>query len=111
MSEPMVAVTEAAARHIQRVLSEKNWPGYGLRFGLQDGGCSGYTYLLDFEAKPDEEDLIHEEKGVKVFIHPMHVPFVQGSVIHYKEEKFQEGFDVQNPNAKRFCGCGESFSV
>jgi iron-sulfur cluster assembly protein len=111
MTESIITLTESAARHVHRVLTEREWPGYGLRFGLQDGGCSGYTYLLEFEAKPDEEDLIHEEHGVRVFIHPLHVPFVQGTVLDYKEDKFESRFDVQNPNAKRYCGCGESFDV
>ena len=81
----------------------------GLRFGLQDGGCSGYTSLLDFEEKPADEDLVHEQHGVKVFIHPLHLPFVQDTLLDYKERTFEEGFDIQNPHAKRYCGCGESF--
>ena len=111
MSDRVVTVTPEAASRIRDVLRENEWPGYGLRFGLQDGGCSGYTYLLDFEEKPEDEDLILEEQGIKVFVHPLHVPFVQGTVIHYKVGKFEEGFDIQNPNAKRHCGCGESFDV
>jgi iron-sulfur cluster assembly protein len=111
MEERVITVTETAARQIQTVLLEHSWNGYGLRFGLQDGGCSGYTYLLDFEEKPDEDDLVHEEHGVKVFIHPLHVPFVQGSVLSYKDELFEAGFHIENPNVKRSCGCGESFDV
>jgi iron-sulfur cluster assembly protein len=108
---PVITVTEQAAEQIRRVLDEHKWDGYGLRFGLQDGGCSGYTYLIDFEAKPEEEDVVHEQHGVKVFIHPLHVPFVEGTVLDYKRGTFEEGFDIQNPHAKRHCGCGESFDV
>ncbi len=112
MSDPMISLTEKAANQVRRVLGEHGWgDGYGLRFGLQDGGCSGYTYMLDFEEKADEDDLVHEEHGVKVFIHPLHLPFVQGTVLDYKEGTFEEGFDIQNPHAKRHCGCGESFDV
>ena len=111
MSDAIISVTEAAARHVQRVLTERSWPEHGLRFGLKDGGCSGYTYQLEFEPKPDEGDLIHEEHGVKVFIHPLHAPLVQGTILDYIENKFESRFDVQNPNAKRHCGCGESFDV
>jgi iron-sulfur cluster assembly protein len=113
VSEVPVTVTEAAAVRIREVLAENGWVGggYGLRFGLQDGGCSGYTYLLDFEEAPSEDDLVVESNGVRVFIHPLHLPLVEGSVLDWKIERFEEGFDVQNPHAKRFCGCGESFDV
>ena len=106
-----VLVTEEAARQIRSVLDEHGWVGHGLRFGLQDGGCSGYSYLLDFEEKPEEDDIVVETHGVRVFISPLHLAFVEGATIDYKREKFEEGFDIQNPHAKRFCGCGESFDV
>ena len=111
MADPLIRLTEAAARHVHDVLSEHGWQGYGLRFGLQDGGCSGYSYLLDFEERPEDEDLVHEEHGVKVFIHPLHLPFVQGTTLDWKDGQFESGFDIQNPHAKRYCGCGESFDV
>lgn len=107
----MINVTEIAANQIRRVLEEHGWNGYGLRFGLQDGGCSGYTYLLDFEERPEDDDLVVEQHGVKVFVHPLHVPFIEGSVIDYKEDTFNAGFHIDNPHVKRKCGCGESFDV
>lgn len=107
----MVHVTPAAAEQIRRVAVQKGWSEAGLRFGLKDGGCSGYAYLLDFEQRPDTDDLVHEEAGARVFIHPMHLVFLEGSVIDYKSGEFQSGFEVENPHAKRHCGCGESFDV
>ena len=83
----MIQVTEEAAVEIKRVLDEHGWQGYGLRFGLTDGGCSGYTYLLDFEAVPDEDDIVVEAYGVRVFVHPLHVPFIHGSTILWKRPK------------------------
>lgn len=109
--EPMVTVTPEAADAIRDVLHKNGWPTHGLRFGLRDGGCSGYSYMLDFEEAPDEDDLIHEQHGVRVFIHPLHVPFVQGSTISWKSDLWESGFRVENPNATRLCGCGESFAV
>lgn len=111
MAEPLIRLTEAAARRVHAVLAEHGWKDHGLRFGLQDGGCSGYSYMLDFEERPEDEDLVHEEHGVRVFIHPLHVPFVQGTVLDWKEGQFESGFDIQNPHASRHCGCGESFDV
>ncbi len=105
----MIELTEQAAARINTVVAEGR--GKGLRFGLTDGGCSGYTYLLDFENTPDEDDLVFERDGAKVFVHPMHLPFIDGSVIKYLEGDFQTGFQIDNPNAQRVCGCGESFDV
>jgi iron-sulfur cluster assembly accessory protein len=110
MSEPLITVTEAAATQIRRAIENRQGAG-GLRFGLRDGGCSGYSYLFDFEPAPTAEDIVVEERGVKVFISPMHLPFVQGAVLDWKTGRFEEGFAIDNPHAKRTCGCGESFDV
>lgn len=108
----VVTVTEEAQTAIRRLQEEHHLAGYGLRFGLQDGGCSGYTYLIDFEEAPDEDDMVIEAgSGVQVFIHPLHIPFIQGSIIGYKDELLEAGFQIDNPNVKRSCGCGESFEI
>lgn len=105
-----IQVSESAAARIRQVVAERQSLS-GLRFGLRDGGCSGYSYLLDFESEADDDDVVIEQHGAKVFVHPMHMPFLSGSVIDYTEAQFQSGFQVQNPNVKRACGCGESFDV
>ncbi|MCA9568524.1 MAG: iron-sulfur cluster assembly accessory protein [Myxococcales bacterium] len=105
----MITITEAAARRINEVVTERGVAG--LRFGLTDGGCSGYSYMLDFEREADEDDMVFEQDGARVYVHPMHLPFLQGSVIRFLDGDFQTGFQIDNPNAKRVCGCGESFDV
>jgi iron-sulfur cluster assembly accessory protein len=107
----LLTVTEQAVARIRQVVNEHSGALAGLRVGLQDGGCSGYTYLLDFEASPDEDDMVIEKDGVKVFVHPLHLPFIAGSVLTWTEEEFRSGFILDNPNVKRLCGCGESFDV
>lgn len=107
----MLKVTESAAQRIREVLAERSEQFAGLRVGLKDGGCSGYTYLVDFEDKPDEDDMIIELDGAKVFVHPLHAPFLAGSVLTWAGDRFQAGFQLENPNVKRMCGCGESFDV
>ena len=105
----MVEITERAADEIRKVVVKQGLPeSSGLRFGLRDGGCSGYFYLLDFEKAPDEDDIVHEQNGVRVFIHPLHAPFLSGSVITWREAILETGFHVENPNVSRACGCGES---
>jgi iron-sulfur cluster assembly accessory protein len=107
----VVEVTDSAAERIRAVVQEKNGAVSGLRVGLQDGGCSGYTYLLEFEPVADGDDLVIEHEGARVFVHPLHLPFLAGSVLRWNEDRFQSGFVLDNPNVKRMCGCGVSFDV
>jgi iron-sulfur cluster assembly protein len=105
----MIDLHPEAAEQIKVIGQREGFPeSFGLRFGLKDGGCSGYFYLLDFEQQPDDDDMVHEEFGVRVFIHPLHLPFLAGSTIKYKSDLFESGFYVDNPNVERACGCGES---
>ncbi len=108
---PTVRVTPEAVKHIKRLLSENDMQGYGLRFGLQGGGCSGYTYDLGFEENPQPEDEVHEIDGVKVFVNPLHLEYLRGSQVDYRDELIGAGFHIDNPNVKRSCGCGTSFDV
>jgi iron-sulfur cluster assembly protein len=107
----LLTLTDRAVTRIQEVLESAPGKFSGLRVGLQDGGCSGYTYLLEFEPSPEEEDLIFEREGAKVFVHPLHLPYLAGSALDWTEGELQSGFRLQNPNVKRSCGCGESFDV
>ena len=79
--------------------------------GLRDGGCSGYAYDLSFEKDPEDDDMVFERDGAKVFVHRLHLPYLAGSVLQWSEEDFQAGFTLDNPNVARVCGCGESFDV
>ncbi len=107
----MVKVTERAAAQIAKTVSQEPGRFGGLRVGLQDGGCSGYTYLIEFEKAPDEDDLVIEEGGAKIFVSPMHLPYLAGSAVDWTRGDLREGFEITNPNVKRTCGCGESFDV
>ncbi len=106
-----VRLTDSAITHVKRLLTENQMDGYGLRFGLQGGGCSGYTYDLGFEESPQPEDEVHEFDGVKVFVNPLHVQYLRGSEVDYRDELIGAGFHIENPNVKRSCGCGTSFDV
>ncbi len=108
---PAVALTPDAVTHIKRMLSENDMPGFGLRYGLQGGGCSGYSYLLEFEEAPQAEDEVFEFDGVRVFMNPLHIEYLRGSNLHYSDTLIGAGFQIQNPNVKRQCGCGSSFDV
>ena len=105
---PTVKLTDEAIEHIKALLKDNNMEGYGLRFGLQGGGCSGYAYQLEFEEASQPEDDVFEFDGVKVFMNPLHQEYLRGSTITYADTLLQAGFHIDNPNVKRKCGCGSS---
>lgn len=107
----MIAVTPEAAEHMKSMLEKKAWQDYGLRFGVRDGGCSGFSYILEFQSEPSEADEVIEQHGIRVFVDPAHKEHLDGSVIGWKDELMETGFDIDNPNVKRACGCGSSFDL
>lgn len=110
-SVPTVTLTAEAIAHIKRLQQENGMAGYGLRFGLQGGGCSGYSYELEFEEAPQPDDEVFEFDGVRVFMNPLHIGYLRGTTIHYQDSLMGAGFQLDNPNVKRKCGCGSSFDV
>lgn len=106
-----IDVSERAAQRILEVQRENPGAYVGLRVGLRDGGCSGYAYDLAFEAEQDDDDVIFERDGAKVLVHPLHLPFLAGSMLQWSEGDMVSGFTLENPNVQRVCGCGESFDV
>lgn len=108
---PAVTLTDGAVGHILRMLAENQMDGFGLRFGIQGGGCSGYSYQLEFEEAPQPEDEVYTFGAVRVFLNPLHRQYLQGSAVDYRDELIGAGFHIENPNVKRSCGCGTSFDV
>lgn len=105
-----ITLTKNAADHIVRHL-EKRGSGIGLRLGIRLTGCSGMAYKIDYVDEPVAGDALHEEFGVKLYVDPKSLPFIDGTTIDYGREGLNEGFRFTNPNEKASCGCGESFTV
>ena len=105
-----VTLSETAARHVTRFL-EKRGKGLGLRLGVRTTGCSGMAYKLEFVDSANPEDLMFESLGVKVFIDPKSLPYLEGMELDFAREGLNEGFKFNNPNEKARCGCGESFTI
>src|SRR3954466_8607816 len=107
-----IAVTDKAAEKLcELMVAEKKDPAvYGLRLGVQGGGCSGLTYFMDFDT-PREDDKIFENKGARVFVDSKSILHVSGSVLEYSDGLMGSGFQIKNPNAKSSCGCGSSFQT
>lgn len=105
-----VNLTERAAQHVVRAI-ERRGKGVGLRVGVKSSGCSGMSYQLEFADARNADDLEFESHGVKVYIAPDSLPYLQGIELDFVREGLNEGFKFRNPNVKGTCGCGESFSV
>jgi iron-sulfur cluster assembly protein len=82
----------------------------GLRLGVMGGGCSGLSYSIKFDTRPRERDRIYEIDGVRVFVDPKSFLYLHGMILDYEETLMRQGFNFINPNSKRSCGCGSSFS-
>lgn len=106
-----IRLSPSAVKNIRSLLAENDMEGYGLRFGIRGGGCSGYSYVLEFQPKPEEGDATLEHDGVPVYLGEFKRDFLKGTVIDYTENDFEAGFKIENPNARRQCGCGESFDI
>ena len=106
-----LTLTEYAAEQVKKLLARDRREGYGLRVAVADGGCSGYSYKLDFDREPKPEDLVLELNGVKVYIDRASAPYLAGTVIDFATGLYGGGFKFTNPNATGTCGCGTSFSA
>jgi len=105
-----VTLTQQAADHIDRYL-QKRGKGIGLRLGVRTTGCSGMAYKLEYVDTAANDDMVFETFGVKVFVDPKSLVYLDGTQLDYAREGLNEGFKFSNPNEKASCGCGESFTV
>lgn len=107
-----ISISEKAIREIKRIMSENNIPHtYGLRIGVKGGGCSGYSYTLGFDENPKEGDSVFDFNDIKIFIDGKSIFYLSGTELDFSDGLMGRGFVFNNPNAKRTCGCGESFGV
>ena len=105
-----ITVTAAAADRVNRFLAGRG-KGLGVRLGVRTSGCSGMAYVLEFADDIDKDDVVFEDRGIKVIIAPKSLVYLDGTELDYAKEGLNEGFKFNNPNVKGQCGCGESFSV
>lgn len=105
-----VTLTEKAAQHIQRNIAKRG-KGLGLRVGVRTSGCSGMAYKLEYVDEADQHDNVYESFGVKVYVDPKSLPYIDGTQLDFVREGLNEGFKFSNPKEKASCGCGESFTV
>lgn len=104
-----IYLTDAALATVRNLLVQKNVPDYGLRVFVAGGGCSGMQYGMALEAEARDYDHVIERDGVKVFVDPTSMMYLNQATIDYVDSIMGGGFKIENPNAVSSCGCGTSF--
>jgi len=106
----MIKVTEEAKVKIIQILDEHK--ATALRFGLQGGGCSGMQYFFAVNRETEEDDIIIPlDETYSVVIDYMSLGYLEDAELGYTKDLMSEHFTVNNPQAKKSCGCGSSFSI
>ncbi len=110
-ARPLLTITPLALTKARALLKKHGKEDQGLRVGVRGGGCSGLSYVLDFEAEARKGDQVMEFDGLRVYLDIKSQLFLTGTTLDYTVSLMDTGFKFVNPNAKRSCSCGESFSV
>lgn len=108
----MITLTDAAAVKVKELLDAEGASDLALRVAVRPGGCSGFSYEMFFDGDFAADDQ-HAQFGadqVKVVVDPESAQLLEGATLDYKDGLNQAGFSINNPNATRTCGCGQSFS-
>lgn len=106
----MVTLTESAAYKLQNVMQDKGLStAHGLRVFVQGGGCGGMQYGMMFDSNPRDGDEVYEAHGLRVYVDPTSLFYIDGAQIDYVDNLMGGGFHIENPNAVSSCGCGSSF--
>ena len=106
----IVSATESAVIELRRLLDNEAAEVTGVRMAVKGGGCSGLSYVLDFDKQRDDDNVV-EQDGIAFYMDRKSTIYLKGIQLDFKEGLQGKGFVFQNPNASSTCGCGESFSV
>lgn len=106
----IISLTDTATSKVAELLTMEGNPELALRIAVRPGGCSGYSYEMFFDSELAHDDLVTTRGQVRVVIDPASAQLLSGATLDYKDGLQGAGFSVNNPNAQRSCGCGQSFS-
>ncbi len=106
----MITLTSSAATKVKTLLEAEGDPALALRVAVRPGGCSGFSYEMFFDSDVDGADQQVDFEGVKVIVDSSSAQLLTGATLDYKDGLQSAGFAIDNPNAQRTCGCGQSFS-
>lgn len=107
-----MAIAPAAAVFARQKLTQRGTPDAAVRLGIKGGGCSGFSYVIQFDDEPPRErDTVYEVDGVKFYVDKKSLVYLAGSMLDYEKTLMFQGFKFRNPNEATSCGCGHSFTV
>ena len=107
----MINLTQNAVKKIKSIYEEENKKDVELRLGIKGGGCSGFTYIMDFDNQYSDTDRHFEIDDLKIVIDSKSLVYLAGAELDCTDGFNGSGFVFSNPNATRSCGCGSSFAV
>lgn len=105
-----ISLTESAAERVSSYL-EKRGEGVGLRVGVKPTGCSGYSYVINYADEVAGDDVVFEDRGVKIVVDAEALRLIDGTEVDFVKSGLNEAFSFKNPNVTGECGCGESFNI
>ncbi|MDQ3294515.1 MAG: iron-sulfur cluster insertion protein ErpA [Actinomycetota bacterium] len=106
----VITLTDTAVIKVRDLIESEGEEGLALRVAVRPGGCSGFSYEMFFDSDKAVDDIEVDYDGVKVVVDPSSAQLLEGASLDYKDGLQQAGFSINNPNAQRTCGCGQSFS-
>ena len=106
----MITLTDNASLKVKELLAQEGEDNLMLRVAVRPGGCSGFSYEMFFDSELETDDLTLDYSGVKVVVDPSSAQLLTGATLDYKDGLQGAGFAIDNPNAQKTCGCGQSFS-
>lgn len=105
-----ISLTESAANRVQKYLDTRD-DSVGLRLGITKTGCSGYSYVINYADEIGGDDIVFEDRGVKIVVDPEALALIDGTEVDFVQNGLNQAFSFRNPNVTGECGCGESFNI
>ena len=111
-SKKTVTITDGAVDYAKKRLAQRGTPDAAIRLGVRGGGCSGFSYVIEFaDDAAKERDLVFEAGGVRFYVDKKSFVYLAGSALDYEKTLVFQGFKFKNPQEASRCGCGHSFTV
>jgi len=112
LAKKTVTITDAAVEYAKKRLAQRGTPEAAIRLGVRGGGCSGFSYVIEFsDDPPRERDFVYEAGGVRFYVDKKSFVYLAGSALDYEKTLVFAGFKFKNPQEASRCGCGHSFTV
>jgi len=105
-----IALSDGARVKVSELIAQEGNPELALRVAVRPGGCSGFSYEMFFDTEVADDDITTTFGDVRVVVDAASAPLLKGATLDYKDALQGGGFAINNPNASRTCGCGNSFS-